>query len=695
MKLFILTEKNTQQANPFAEALFGHTKKNEDGFYAGFWQGKETVIGYLGGHLYEQLLPEEYTESWDSQLVTARELIQCQPLLPSVWKVKPKKGKVGNQTIARLLKKVQKWGRWADDIYQATDPDREGTVLGREALRELGLLEKTSTRVYVNDMAKSQIVRAFLKPSPLATDDLLFLAGQERRKVDWLGGIACFGLMKAENQLRGLEGKGTGSIGRVKTGVAIFIYNNNQTIDHWDPELPENNKYGIAFQTEDGLILKSTTQFSTREEAEQWVRQYGHTSHVNVERKDSIEDNQAPALLKLNDIQTWAKAQKIKKAVLPYLEDLALKGYITYPRTSVNVVSSSFQDEALAPVAEQVRDLLGLSISLPQKNTFEKPWVNNAKVKHAGHTANTYGNNIPSQSTLESMEKETQMLYRFISLRTLAPMMPVGKDNVAHYSAVIGNLTFKARATQVKELGWREVPELTKSSNKSGELDSPFISGGQKAIRLGIQRIRKNPPVRITEKNLPKLMDKYGLGTPATQEGIIKQMFDYKQIENKKEGKGKNYLIVTSIGEGLVHNQPLYTFEYTKELGLMLQDIQGLGESDTPLPAGIALQKMAEKIVVWRESLLERVSPSMTFFKAKHSMKNKEGKAISFKPEWSTHKFTDTELEQLARGEEISFVKDGKTITGMLKKQTYKGKKFIGFMPDWNDKYEKAKGVGE
>lgn len=139
-------------------------------------------------------------------------------------------------------------GNQAQEIYLATNPAREGTLLGQEVLRELGLMEKVTKRVYVNDMAESQIKKSFEQPQGIENDYLLYQAGLDRQRVDWLGGIDSFELIKSENMLEGRKQKGTGSIWRVKSGVAIFIHQVNEKIDNWDENAPENNKYGIVMK---------------------------------------------------------------------------------------------------------------------------------------------------------------------------------------------------------------------------------------------------------------------------------------------------------------------------------------------------------------------------------------------------------------------------------------------------------------
>ena len=70
--------------------------------------------------------------------------------------------------------------------------------------------------------------------------------------------------------------------------------------------------------------------------------------------------------------------------------------------------------------------------------------------------------------------------------------------------------------------------------------------------------------------------------------------------------------------------------------------------------------------------------------------KNK-GKEVGFKREWGGHKFTDAECEALLAGKEVSFEAMSKsgnpyTAKGKLAQQTYKGRKFWGFKPDFGKK---------
>lgn len=692
--LFILSEKNTQQAFKYAEALLGSHKQNSDGFYEGIWNGRTVVIGYLGGHVYEQYAPEDYTEAWNGLTANPYDLIKEQPLIPSEWKIKPKNSKIGKFTAKQLIKKVEKYGKDSYEIYLATDPDREGTVLGQEIFRELNLFDKVTKRVYANDMASSQIKKAFLNAVPIKQDELLYLAGLERQRVDWLGGTAAFSLMKTENALRGDIGKGTGSIGRVKNGVANFINHINEILDNWDEDAPENNSYGIVMITADGLRLKSSRQAKRQGQADYWVAQHQHINTANVETSDILQKVNAPKFFNLVTLQTWAKKNKIKDEILPYLNTIALKGYITYPRAAVDVISSSFRDENLLPQVEDVKSLLEVKLELPNKETFDSPWINNKKVKNAGHTAIVYGGNVPSPEELKALGENEQKLYKIIGLRTLGPMLPEGIDRVRTYSTQIDDMEFQSRTSCIDKKGWREITELN-NTNVDNSVNVEFIDGGMKNIRFESERIKRRPPVRIRPDNIIRLMEKYGLGTMATQEKIVKEMIEYEQI--KYNGK---YYELTERGQSLVDNQPLYTFNSTKELGVMLSDIQGLGDSGTIIPPGEAIKEISNRINEWKLTLLLKIRPDFRYFEQrpenenKISIMNSKGQTLKFNRLAFGHVFTDEECTKLANGEEIIIINEkGEEVTGSLKEDKYKGRNYIRFMPTWDKKYSKAKGV--
>jgi DNA topoisomerase I len=177
----IVTEKNNS-AKKIADILSGGTAKEESSFRTPYytWEGpsgREATIG-LKGHVLNPAYPEEY-KSW--QQVDPRALIDA-PLIKEPT----------DKNVVRAIKKVAKG---ADDIVIATDYDREGELIGLEALQEiveanpeLGTSEGVTVdgapvkRARYSALTKDEIERAFSDLDELSMP--LANAGAARQDID-------------------------------------------------------------------------------------------------------------------------------------------------------------------------------------------------------------------------------------------------------------------------------------------------------------------------------------------------------------------------------------------------------------------------------------------------------------------------------------------------------------------------------
>ena len=86
------------------------------------------------------------------------------------------------QTVAELKKKAEE----ADEIYLATDPDREGEAISWHVQHILGIEPHQKNRITFNEISKSAIEKALTKPREI--DMNLVDAQQARRVLDRLVG---------------------------------------------------------------------------------------------------------------------------------------------------------------------------------------------------------------------------------------------------------------------------------------------------------------------------------------------------------------------------------------------------------------------------------------------------------------------------------------------------------------------------
>src|SRR3954463_10831533 len=181
----IVTEKNNS-AKKIAEILSGGTATEGASYKTPYYtwsdeSGEQMTLG-LKGHVLNPAFPESYS-NW--QKTNPRDLIDAELIKEPT-----------DKNVVRALRKVAKE---ADDLVIATDFDREGELIGLEALQEileanpsLGTQEGIDSgalrikRARYSALTREEIERAFSNLDEL-TYPLAF-AGAARQDIDLLWG---------------------------------------------------------------------------------------------------------------------------------------------------------------------------------------------------------------------------------------------------------------------------------------------------------------------------------------------------------------------------------------------------------------------------------------------------------------------------------------------------------------------------
>ncbi|MFN2612923.1 MAG: DNA topoisomerase, partial [Solirubrobacterales bacterium] len=212
----IVTEKNNS-AKKISEILSGGTATEEASFRTPYytWEGPngpEATIG-LKGHVLNPAFPEDY-KSW--QQIDPRELIDA-PLIKQ-------------PTDKNVVKAIKKVAKDADDLVIATDFDREGELIGLEALSEI-LQANPHLGASLEDAAKAGVKRA--RYSALTKDEIerafneldelsmpLANAGAARQDIDLIWGAT---LTRAVSRATRRFGSNFLSVGRVQSPTLGLI----------------------------------------------------------------------------------------------------------------------------------------------------------------------------------------------------------------------------------------------------------------------------------------------------------------------------------------------------------------------------------------------------------------------------------------------------------------------------------------
>ena len=443
---------------------------------------------------------------------------------------------------------IARAARSADDIWLATDPDREGEAISwhiAEILKQRGLLEdKPLHRVVFTEITPRAIKEAMTQPRSIAGD--LVDAQQARRALDYLVGFNLSPVLWRKVQ-PGL------SAGRVQSPALRMIVEREEEIEafrareYWSigAELAHASRpFSAKLVKLDGKKFEQFTivDGKTAEDARMRIQQAaGGSLHVtdvaSKERKrrpsppftTSTLQQEASRKLGFTTRKTMQVAQKLYEGVA--LGEEGTVGLISYMRTD----SVSLSQEALAEIRDVIARDYGTA-SVPDKPNFYQTKSKNAQEAHEA---------IRPTSALRTpahvgrfLTDDERKLYELVWKRAVAcQMVPATLNTVSVDLAAGGEHIFRASGTTVVFPGFLAVYEEGKDSKSAEDDDEgrklPPLKPGE---RVPLDRIHADqhftqPPPRFTEAALVKALEEYGIGRPSTYASIIQTLLFRKYTE--------------------------------------------------------------------------------------------------------------------------------------------------------------------
>jgi DNA topoisomerase-1 len=448
---------------------------------------------------------------------------------------------------------LAKAAKGADDIYLATDPDREGEAISwhiSEILKERGLLDgKGLHRVVFTEITPRAIREAVSNPRKIAGD--LVDAQQARRALDYLVGFNLSPVLWRKVQ-RGL------SAGRVQSPALRMIVEREEEIEafvpreYWSVEA-ELSHPQQAFTARlvklDGQKFEQFT-ITGRKEAEaareRLVQAAGDALHVtdvtSKERKrrpsppfiTSTLQQEAARKLGFTTSRTMRVAQKLYEGFA--LGDEGTVGLISYMRTD----STHLSDEALSEIRDVIARDFGTG-AVPDKPNVYKTKSKNAQEAHEAIRP-TSALRTPA-SVARFLGEDERRLYELVWKRAVASQMVPATLNTVSVELAAGNQhAFRASGTTVVDPGFLAVYEEGKDTKSSEDEDEgrklPAMKLGQNVPLASIHTDQHftEPPPRFSEASLVKALEEYGIGRPSTYASIIQvlQFRHYVLLENRR-----------------------------------------------------------------------------------------------------------------------------------------------------------------
>ncbi|NDJ51881.1 MAG: type I DNA topoisomerase [Chloroflexi bacterium] len=508
----------------------------------------------------------------------------------------------------------------AEEVYLATDPDREGEAIAWHVMAATGVEEERAHRVVFNEITRDAVQAAFDNPRTIDMDRVN--AQQTRRILDRLVGYELSPLLWEKIRPRL-------SAGRVQSVAVRLIVERERAIDTFVPEEywtvdvelarseegddPERGTFTARLINIHGEGIDLPTQGSVEPvvaDLEQSVYAVDEIKRGTRRRKASAPfitstlQQEASRRLGFTARKTMSIAQQLYEGVDIGGED-GVTGLITYMRTDSTSVADVAQQEALRYIVE----VFGEDYVPESPNTYSKKVKGAQEAHEAIRPTGTYRT---PEALKEFLSRDQFRLYKLIWQRFVASQMTPAVYDTLRVDVVAGppgtlNGTrpyhLRASGSTLRFPGFLSVyaDKYDEDNPADDDLDRQFpaLVDGDDLDNLGVypEQHFTQPPPRYTEASLVKALEEHGIGRPSTYAPILQtiQQRGYVTRDAKRLLPTETGIIVNDL---LVdHFNEIVDLNFTAE---MESDLDKIASGDmNHVPVLEAFYQPFKEQVVW------------------------------------------------------------------------------------------------
>ncbi len=437
----------------------------------------------------------------------------------------------------KVVAELRKLAAEADNVYLATDLDREGEAIAWHLREAIGGDESRYRRVVFNEITRNAIKEAFENPMSLDIDKVN--AQQARRFLDRVVGYMVSPLLWAKIA-RGL------SAGRVQSVAVRLIVEREREIRAFVPEefwQIHADVSGAKGQLRLEVKRQGEQTFRPVSEAEAKAAQalLQQASYVVTEREDKPTQTRPGAPFITSTLQQAASTRLgfgVKKT-MTLAQRLYEAGYITYMRTD----STNLSAEAVEGVREFIGEEFGERYLPEAPNRY-----GSKEGAQEAHEAIRPSDVRVRPDALASMERDAVRLYELIWRQFVACQMTPAQFTSTSIVVQAGDFELRTRGRVIRFDGFTRVLPLL--SKKDEDVELPDIRKGEtlQLLKLEPSQHFTKPAPRYTEASLVKELEKRGIGRPSTYASIISTIQErgYVRVENRRFYAEKMGDIVTN-----------------------------------------------------------------------------------------------------------------------------------------------------
>ncbi len=438
----------------------------------------------------------------------------------------------------KVVKELKSLAKKAEDVWLATDEDREGEAISWHLCEVLGLDPATTKRIVFHEITKPAIKKAVEKPRTVNMN--LVNAQQARRVLDRIVGFEISPILWRKMSMRNNL-----SAGRVQSVAVRLIVEREREINRFKAEssfkveaffnAADINNKKVTFKADGPDKMKGSATARTYLQ-----RCINATYTVNdVQVKPGKKSPAAPFTTSTLQQEASRKLGYSVSKTMLLAQKLYENGHITYMRTDSVNLSETAQDAIKAAV----------------ENMYGDKYYQHRKFQNKNESAQEAHEAIrPTEMGTTSVgDADTQRLYDLIWKRSIASQM--ADAQLERTIAKIGVSSQPDPLTATGEVlrfdGFLKVYTEGKDEEDGDEENSGMLPPLTVGQQLDLQEMRaterfSRPSPRYTEASLVKKLEELGIGRPSTYAPTISTVQQRGYVEKRdKEGVKREYEILT------------------------------------------------------------------------------------------------------------------------------------------------------
>lgn len=471
----------------------------------------------------------------------------------------------------KVVNELKSLAKKSEEVWLATDEDREGEAISWHLCEVLGLNPQTTKRIVFHEITKPAIKKAVENPRTVNMD--LVNAQQARRVLDRIVGFELSQVLWRKMSMRNNL-----SAGRVQSVAVRLIVEREREINHFKPvaafkveahfNANDHNSKPVKFKAE------GPDKISDEKGAQDYLEKCIHATYTVADIQVRPGKKTPPSPFTTSTLQQEASRKlgySVSKTML-VAQKLYENGYITYMRTD----SVNLSVQALNNIEEVIKKQYG------DKYYKHRVYKNKNESAQEAHEAIR-----PTDvNVLMVDDADMQKLYSLIWKRTMATQMADAETERTTAKIKISTHSdpLTASGEVIRFDGFLKLYNEGKDDEDGDDTQDGMLPPLHKDQALELYEMRaterySRPLPRYTEASLVKKMEELGIGRPSTYAPTISTVQQRGYVERKdKEGTKRSYRTLVLKNNNLHSDtlQEIFGAEKSKlfptDLGMVVTD---------------------------------------------------------------------------------------------------------------------------